>query len=191
MNVIGSPLDTRMGMKVAYEMGLASIAGDEKPPSPRERGSVSYPDYMDCEGSAPKHDWWELLELCEAIDEFNDTDNIVKRGNAMVTPTTNADKVVLVIRRMTKALKENRPYRQSLDGRCGTCMGHGHEGNKCPQTFARELAANVFKGRKAYNDHALECHALGACIITIAGMDVGKMYKYVSQQLYNMQGPPT
>ena len=68
---------------------------------------------MDCEGSAPKHDWWELLELCEAIDEFNGTDNIVKRGNAMVTPTTNADKVVLVIRKMTKSLEENKPHRKS------------------------------------------------------------------------------
>ena len=44
----------------------------------------------------------------------------------------------------------------------------------------------VFMGRKAYNDKALELHALSACILTIAGMDVGCQYRYIALQLFEM-----
>ena len=80
LNVVASPLDTRMGLKIAYEMGLASTAGNEEPPSPREKGCVPYPDYMQCKDSALRYNWWELLGICEAVDEFIDTDSVVKRG---------------------------------------------------------------------------------------------------------------
>ena len=125
LNTLGSPVDSRMGMKVAELLGLLQVKGNEKTPKPRQRGNTPYPDVMCCKEASPPYHTWEISDLCTTIDEFNAVDDIVRRANVAVIPATIAEKASKVIRVVTKAL-ESCKTDETVVQPCQTCGGYDH-----------------------------------------------------------------
>ena len=52
--------------------------------------------------------------------------------------------------------------------------------------FWRGIGDEGKEGEKFFNEKTVELYALGACMLTIAGMDTGSRYEYLARQLYEM-----
>lgn len=184
LNTLGSPVDSRMGLWVASLLGLLQVDGGEELPPPRERGSTPFPDVMCCKEVVPPYTTWEMDDLCEAVDEFNEVVDSVRRANAMVTPTTIADKASKAVREVAKSLKGCKPkglLPRHQDELCGKCGGMDHDTDECGQTYSQGLAIKADKGQYIYDDKAVEMYALTAVIISIAGVDKGGEHRTIAK----------